>query len=294
MLQTATLDQSALPRPWIEIAAHRQFGPAARGLAANVLAAADGNRQLAAVFKDAGHYITAMSAAYLDTRGGLTPTMLRQICAGTGLLTANRAGALLVFMTHIGVLEAGSDKTYRTTPSFQQAWCAHLKGALHAAAILEPALAPALDRLDDPAAYQQFLALQATRFHAMTRAPDPFPSLRAAFLHPLAGCSILHALVLACTDDALEPTDGAVVSLAALAQRFAVSQPHVRRVLKRAEGGRFVLHLGPSRRAFDPAGFAMIRYHYAAMLAALIECGQQLLQETAAVPMGCCVDARGV
>ncbi|WP_139809935.1 hypothetical protein [Sphingomonas azotifigens] len=269
-----------MPRPWVEIAAHPLFGPAARGLAANVLAAADDNRQLAAVFKDAGHYITAMSAAYLDTRGGLTPTMLRQICAGTGLLTANRAGALLVFMTHIGVLETGDDKSYRTTPSFRQAWCAHLKGALHAAAMLEPALVAVLHRLDDPATYQQFLALQAARFYAMTHAPDPFRSLRAAFLHPLAGCSILHALVLACTDDAFEPTDGAIVSLAALAQRFAVSQPHVRRVLKRAEAGRFVRHLGPSRRAFDPAGFAMIRYHYAELLAVLIACGQQLLGET--------------
>jgi AraC-like DNA-binding protein len=277
VLQAATTDPEALPPHWIEIAAHPAFGAAARRFAANILAVADADRTLAAVFKDAGHYVTAMSAAYLDNHGGLTLTVLRQICAATGLLTANRAAALIDFMQHIGVLAPAADQGYRTTPAFQRAWCRHIQAALEPAAMLDPALAGVAKALEDPARYQHFLNVQASRLYALASGPDPFPSLRASFLHPLAGCAILHTLALACTDDRFTPTDGASVPLAELARRFGVSQPHVRRLLKRAEANRLLLHVGPSRRAFHPEGFPTIRYHYAAHLSEMIECGRLVL-----------------
>lgn len=284
MLQAATTDPEALPSHWIDVAGHPQFGAATRRFAANILAVADADRTLAAVFKDAGHYVTAMSAAYLDTRGGLTLTLLRQICAATGLLTANRAAALIDFMQHIGVLAPAADQGYRTTPAFQRAWCRHIQAALEPAAMLDPALARLAEALDDPAHYQHFLSVQASRLYALASGPDPFPSLRASFLHSLAGCAILHTLALACTDDAFVPTDGATVPLVELARRFGVSQPHVRRLLKRAEANRFLLHVGPSRRAFHPEGFPTIRYHYAAHLSEMIECGRLVLAAEESVP----------
>lgn len=281
VLQAATTNPERLPSRWIEIAAHPQFGIAARQFAANMLAIAYEDRTLAAVFKDAGHYVAAMSAAYLDTRGGLTLTRLRQICAATGLLTANRAGALIDFMLHIGLLEAAPDQGYRTTTAFQKAWCRHIQAALTPAALLDADLAPFSAALDDPALYQQFLGIQASRLYALASGPDPFPSLRASFLHPLAGCAILHTLALACTDDRFVPIESATVPLASLARRFAVSQPHVRRLLKRAEANRLLVHLGPSRRAFHPDGFPTIRYHYAAHLAELIDSGRLVLRSMA-------------
>ncbi|MET3722215.1 hypothetical protein [Sphingomonas trueperi] len=277
MLQAATTDPEALPPHWVEVAAHPAFGVAARCFAANILAVAEADRTLAAVFKDAGHYITAMSAAYLDNHGGLTLTLLRQICAATGLLTANRAAALIDFMQHIGVLAPAADNGYRTTPAFQRAWCRHIQAALEPAAMLDPALATVAEALEDPALYQHFLSVQASRLYALASGPDPFPSLRASFLHPLAGCAILHTLALACTDDRFTPNEGATVPLTELARRFGVSQPHVRRLLKRAEANRFLLHDGPSRRAFHPEGFPTIRYHYAAHLSEMIECGRLVL-----------------
>jgi AraC-like DNA-binding protein len=276
------MDPGVLPPHWIEIAEHPDFGAAARCFAANILAVADADRTLAAVFKDAGHYITAMSAAYLDTRGGLTLTLLRQICAATGLLTANRAAALIDFMQHIGVLAPAIDQGYRTTPAFQRAWCRHIQAALEPAAMLDPALATLAGALEDPAHYQHFLSVQASRLYALASGPDPFPSLRASFLHPLAGCAILHTLALACTDDRFTQNEGATVPLTELARRFGVSQPHVRRLLKRAEANRFLLHVGPSRRAFHPEGFPTIRYHYAAHLSEMIECGRLVLAGLAA------------
>ncbi|WP_313538287.1 hypothetical protein [Sphingomonas sp.] len=277
MLQAATTNPEALPPHWVEIAAHPAFGQAARRFAANILAVAEADRTLAAVFKDAGHYITAMSAAYLNTRGGLTLTLLRQICAATGLLTANRAAALIEFMQHIGVLAPAADHGYRTTPAFQRAWCRHIQAALEPAAMLDPSLAPVAATLENPGGYQQFLSVQASRLFALASGPDPFPSLRASFLHPLAGCAILHTLALTCTDDRFVPVESASVPLAALSRRFGVSQPHVRRLLKRAEANRFLLHVGPSRRAFHPEGFPTIRYHYAAHLSEMIECGRLVL-----------------
>jgi AraC-like DNA-binding protein len=282
LVQAGRSDQVAVPSLWIETAKQPAFGAAARQLAANMLDVADADRQLAALFKDAGHYIAAMSAAYLDKRGGLTLTLLRQICAGTGLMTANRAAALLAVMEHVGALQAGENKAYRTTPAFEDAWRDHLKAALAAAAILEPTVAPVIAMLDDTALYQHFLTIQATRLYALAQAPDALPSFSTAFLHPLAGCSILHALTLACTDAGFARLDGATVSLAALARRFGVSEAHVRRVLKRAEANGLLLHLGPGRRAFAPAGFPVIRYHYAAQLVELITCCRQLLTEAPA------------
>ncbi|OAN57121.1 hypothetical protein [Sphingomonas sp. TDK1] len=277
------MDPGALPPSWIAIAEHPAFGAAARRLATNILALSDADRTLAAVFKDAGHYITAMSAAYLDTRGGLTPTLLRQVCASTGLLTANRAAALIDFMLHIGVLRHGEGNGYRITAGFQQSWRQHLQSALAAAEVLDPTLAEVRTALEAPQVYHAFLGTQVNRLYSLARTVDPFPNLRASFLHPLAGCSILHTLTLACTDATFTPIESAHLPLAWLAERFGVSQPHVRRLLKRAEANRFLVHLGPSRRALHPEGFPSIRYHYAAQLAELVECGRIIRAEQASL-----------
>ncbi|WP_138983998.1 hypothetical protein [Sphingomonas elodea] len=276
MLQSTTLDLESLPPGWIETAGHPGFGAAAKCLAANILAVAEADRKLAAVFKDAGHYMTAMSAAYLEAQGELTLSTLRQICSGSGLLTANRAGALIDFMMHIGFLERESATHCRTTPEFRQVWSGHLAAALEPATMVDPSLAPVRDAIGEAAVYNAFLTLQAKRLHALARLADPFPALRATFLHPLAGCSILHMLTLACTDAAFQPLESASVSLSALSRRFGVSQPHVRRVLKRAEANRYLLHLGPSLRAFHPVGFRMIRLHYAMQISELIDCARKV------------------
>lgn len=274
MLQAATLDRETLPAGWRAIGEHPAFPAAARQLALNILTVCEGDRKLAAVCKDAGHYVTAMSAAYLEAQGILTLSALRQICAGTGLLSVNRAAALVDFMIHLGFLEVEPGGACRTTEDFRRAWSGLLRAALDAAALVEPGVAPVSDRIGDLATYHPFLTIQAARLHELARMPDPFPALRAAFLHPLAGCSTLHTLVLACTDGRFEPGPPAKVPLAWLAQRFGVSQPHIRRLLKRAEASRFLLHPGPSLRAFDPTGFPTIRFHYAFQIHELIECAR--------------------
>lgn len=277
MLQFATLDQETLPPGWIAVADHPAFPSAGRRLANNMLAICETDRRLAAICKDAGHYVTAMSVAYLHAQDALTLSSLRQICAGSGLLTANRAAARIDFMAHLGLLDIDIGSHCRATPAFQQAWSAHLRAALDAATLIDPTLAPVCDALSDSDVYRAFLIAQAGRLHEMARGSDPFPALRSAFLHPVAGSAILHHLVLACTHEDFSPCDGAIVPLVALARRFGVSQPHVRRLLKRAEASRFLLHLGPSLRTFDPVGFPVIRFHYAMQLHELMECARSVL-----------------
>lgn len=294
-VQTETVDLDALPPEWIDIAGHPAYGTAARQLAENMLTIIDSDRKLAAVFKDAGHYVAAMSAAYLEANGDLNLSTLRQICAGSGFLTANRAGALVDFMVHIGFVERRSALHYKTTPAFQHAWGGHLQAALDAATIVDPTMAAARDALDDPAVYQRFLAAQGERLHKLARMADPSPMFRTVFLHPRAGSSILHTLALACTDAAFVPHAGASVSLTWLARRFGVSEPHVRRVLKGAEAHAFLLHLGPSIRAFHPHGFETIRYYYAMRIGELIRCARTVMGTyigTAQAPTPRCVAAR--
>ncbi len=276
-VQTETVDLDALPPEWIDIAEHPAYGTAARQLAQNMLAIIDSDRKLAAVFQDAGHYVAAMSAAYLEANGDLTLSTLRQLCAGSGFLTANRAGALVDFMVHIGFVERRSALHCKTTPAFQRAWGGHLQAALDAAAFVDPAMGAARDALGDPEVYQRFLATQGERLHELARMADPSPTFRSVFLHPRAGSSILHTLALACTDAAFVPHAGAPVSLAGLARRFGVSQPHVRRVLKGAEAHAYLLHLGPSIRAFHPHGFETIRYYYAMRIGELIRCARAVM-----------------
>lgn len=283
-LQTVTLDREILPAGWLEITAHPAFPAAARRFALNILTVCEADRKLAAVCKDAGHYVTAMSAAYLEAQGILTLSALRQLCSGSGLLTVNRAAALIDFMTHLGFLEVEPGGACHTTDDFRRAWSGLLRTALDAAALVEPRVSDVSERIGESATYHAFLILQAARLHELARMPDPFPALRAAFLHPLAGCSTLHTLVLACTDARFEPAPPAKVPLAWLAQRFGVSQPHVRRLLKRAEASRFLLHPGPSLRAFDPAGFPTVRLHYAFQIHELIECARAVQAAQAFAP----------
>src|SRR5262245_44869457 len=79
-----------------------RFPGAARRLAANLLAASEQDERLGAVFKDAGRYLTALCAAFLDASGGLTQAALKQICGASGYVSPGRARALLGFLAHLG------------------------------------------------------------------------------------------------------------------------------------------------------------------------------------------------
>src|SRR5579859_815386 len=104
-------------RPWVwqanldpgehalRIAAHPRFPHAARALATHMLAASDADAALAAVFRDAGRYATAMWTVSLHATGAMTLPHLKEACAASGLASSGRARLLLQVLEHIGYVE---------------------------------------------------------------------------------------------------------------------------------------------------------------------------------------------
>lgn len=287
-MQDPTYVEQAMPKPapvpptWIAIAGDPNFAAAARRFAANMLDLCDTDAALCAVFKDAGRYVAAMSAAYLHAAGGLTVPLLKQICASSGFLSPGRARAIIEFLIHIEYLQPDGDGAtrgahYQPTDRFLSAWRRHFQAALDAAALIAPALAPLPAQLDAPGGFEAFLAIQAARLHALTHGPDPFPALRRAFLDPHAGTQILWVLSLArAADDALPGSGTATVSLSDLSSRFGVTHLHVRRLLRRAEGEGLIVYHGHGRLSFTAEAARTIPLFYAFQLSELIECGQAM------------------
>src|SRR5262245_5257030 len=60
---------------------HAAFSRAARALAANMLDVSRADRTLAGIFKDAGHYVCAMCAIYLNALGDITLPALKALCS---------------------------------------------------------------------------------------------------------------------------------------------------------------------------------------------------------------------
>jgi len=275
-------DDLAFPQAWTDVARHPAAVAATRRFAANMLRLCDEDPRLCAVFKDAGRYIAAMSAAYLHNAGGLTVPLLKQICAGSGFLSPGRARAIIEFLRHIDYLrpedEAARSPRYLPTERFLSAWRGHLQAALDAAAMIEPALGTLSARLDRPQDFEAFLAIQAGRLHALTQGPDPFPGLRRAFLHPYAGSQILWVLI--------SVGDGAAdlrLPLSETASRFEVTHLHVRRLLKQADEEGLIVYHGHGRVSIAPSGKRMIELFYAFQLSELIEVGREMqAQETSA------------
>jgi hypothetical protein len=270
----------AAPSPqWSEVGSHANFSPAARLFSAHMLRLCDEDTRLCAVFKDAGRYVAAMSAAYLHGTGGLTVPLLKQICAASGFLSPGRARAIVDFLVYLDYLRPTSGAHYVPTERFLSAWCGHLQAALEAAALIEPALAPLPARLDDPGAFEAFLAIQAARLYALTRGPDPFAAMRRAFLHPHAGSQVLWLLTLSLAAE-VPPEDGmARLSLSEISSRFDVTHLHVRRLLKRAQEEGLIVYHGRGLVSFTPEGARTIRLFHAFQFSELIASGRALLAQ---------------
>lgn len=279
MIAMRGVDPVALPPAWSEVARHPDFAVAARRLATNMLLLCEDDRQLAAIFKDAGRYVAAMSAAYLHGTSGLSLALLKQICSRTGFLSPGRARAIIEFLLHIDYLRPAPGAAaghYIPTDRFLLAWRRHLQAALDAAAVIEPALGALSDKLVEPDMFMAFLAIQAARLHTITQEVHHFPALRRAFLHPHAGSQILWVMTLS-GEEALPTTDEIRLSLAHVSRRFDVTHLHVRRLLRQAQHEGMLTYHGRGRLSFAPYGLDELRHHYAFQLSELIESGKAML-----------------
>ncbi|HEX5263755.1 MAG TPA: hypothetical protein VFW13_09520, partial [Phenylobacterium sp.] len=221
---------------------HPGFPEASRALAAGMLALSARDRVLGDIFRDAGRYVAAMCAFYLDADGGgLTLPRLKAICVRSGLLSPGRARNLLQLLEHLRYVEPGARgrggkaTTYRPTSTFLAAWEAQLGTALDAARRIEPAVAGVLDRLHEPEVLRTFARVHAEGL--VTASGDgayvrPFVQ---TFMHPYAGTQIVWVLIDLANDGTFPPITTGPVTLSGLARQFGVSRIHIKRIFDDGE-----------------------------------------------------------
>jgi hypothetical protein len=257
---------------------------ATRMLAVKMLDAAKRDPALDGTFKDTGRYVAATLVVYLHGLDELTLPKLKAYCAESGLLSPGRARALLSYLRYlnfIAVLPADMRRgaaRYVPTEALLKAWRDHLRAALEAACILEPAAMLVAAGLDDPAVFNSFVRLHTEELMAMA----PFdPKLDTAFLriimHRFAGTQIIWAM-LAAGGDVFPPDQPIALSVAATAQRFRVSRIHVQRMLDDAQREGLIGRTADGGVILEEKARAFMRFLYPIQLIRLLSAAAKTLE----------------
>jgi hypothetical protein len=263
--------------------AHPALPRAMRTLATEMLGALENDKAVDGLFKDAGRYVAAMSAIYLHTTGGLTLPKLKAMCLASSLLSPGRARALLSFMRYLkyltpSSLEQGSSPAlYVPTESLLTAWRDHLRMALDAAAILEPAVALVRDRLDDPDVLNRFTMAQVEGLIHSARTNDVTPTFTRIIFQRHAGTRIVLS-ILSAEEDAFPPRQPIRLSIAAAARRFRVSRIHIRRLIDEAQRADLLIYAEDGTIQFGDAGHAAVRFVYPVQFIRLLNAAAKTIQ----------------
>jgi hypothetical protein len=279
------VDGTGLGESYARLTAHPDFDRAAHALAANMLEAAAANDALDGIFKDAGRYVAALWAMYAHVTGGLTLPRLKEICTASGLVSPGRARALLLYLRYLGYVEsAGRNQNkiarYAPTASFIVAWTNHLRAALKAVRLIEPAVDLVLRRLDESAVLETFARFQGEGLLAGAKnnlAMDS-PYVRI-FMNRHAGNQVIMLLATGGDDGTFPPRGPIAFSTAAVAKRFRVSRIHIKRMLDQAERENFLKRQGEGAAVLDESARATIRAMYVMQLAQLLSQAACTLRE---------------
>jgi len=227
------------------LTAHPAFTEAARALnRVKVESAAD--PVMAALARDAGHYVAASLALSLH-REGITLPRLAAACTETRLMSAGRARALLAYLMHVGFLTQVSRRQgqaaalYVPTPRFIDTWRGRMRGGLEAAALLEPAARPLLERIDDPAVTMAFLQRRGDAMRAGLAAAvgHELPFVRI-FNHRLGGGRAMALLLSRDTGDGPFATASVPWSLDDVVRHCGISRVQARRLFDEARAEALV------------------------------------------------------
>jgi hypothetical protein len=252
------------------------YPKAVRALAANMIIAGESDKALDGIFKDAGRYLAAMWAMYLHVSGGLTLPRLKEICAASGYLSPGRARALLLYMRYLGYVRPvsgrahGETARYEPTATFTAAWRTHLRAALDAVCIVEPAVGLVLDRLEERAVLDSISRIQGDGLLASARDSDQSAPFIRVFMHRHAGLQILWTLILADEHDTFPPRKPMPFSIASTARRFGVSRIHVRRLLDEAMREKLLISDQDGTVTFTESARSMLEFLYATQLIRLL------------------------
>ena len=211
-----------------------------------MLALYRGNRLLNMLINDRGRMVIGYLSLYLheggapDGRGsGFGVGQLKALCAAAGLASPGRTAAMLALMRmsgHIASASAAEDKRrHILVPTESCAPRIATAGSVVAGLReVRPDAAAAFD-LDDPEFVAAYVRVTADHFLAGFRLIEVAPDMEL-FLDRNAGLMVLFSTLLAGnSDDTVPPRRPVPLSISALANRFGVSRPHVRTLLRDAE-----------------------------------------------------------
>lgn len=250
------------------------FPAAAREAASAAVERHTGNPSMSRTVKNIRRLFYGIFALYLDARGGLTLTTIKELCAELDIASPGLAAAILVRLRMLGYVVPAADasdkrtRIYVASPTMKAAFADMFRRELLAFAIVEPEAKAAADAIGEQDVFRQF-ALNGGR--GLRRA------LKTAAVTPItpfalrdAGIAILHEIALSGDDGDTYPPEGPVkLAVAPLARKFAVSRSHVLRLLREVESnghlrrnsdeltGRLEPPLREDLRRFHASGFLM-------------------------------------
>lgn len=228
------------PEAFAQMVAHPGFGDACLDVIQSVLDLQQRDPQLMRVLVDTRRLVMAFFVVYLDARGGITLTAIRDVCRELGLASPGRATGLLISLRAYGYIErdpAQNDKrSRRYVPSakIREAMVRNLNLWGMAFAKIEPEAMRVANRFGDRRIFNAYIIELAGGLIALIKRRDT--SAVTLFAERNAGLEILYALVSSGqAGDVFPPRKSVPASSNSLAARFKVSRSHVGRLLRDAE-----------------------------------------------------------
>ncbi len=237
------------------------FAQAMRTTAAGLASMYHGRHLLNWLMDDRGRMLLGYLAIYLhatrdprDPSSGLTPTRIKALCTEFDVCSPGRAGAMLSLMRFSGYLMPDidiADRRQRRLIATDKLYALlRLRLKLHYTAMAPlfgdgPAMLAAVDdKIVDGALVGAMVKRYREGFRLVAAAPE-----LGLFGERNGGMLILASLIAAGSDDdTVPPSRPLPISIAALARRFAVSRPHVLKLIREAEEQGFLERPGPDLR----------------------------------------------
>lgn len=253
------------------------FAAAMRASAAGLVKLYQGSHLLNWLMDDRGRLLFGYFALYLhatrdpaEPSSGLNPTRMRMLACDLGICSPGRALAMLSLMRFGGYLTPDTEvvdrrqrrlvATEKLIALFRERWRLHFA----AMAPLFPDGAAMVAAIDDPAFIRGVIVAMVERFREGFRVTSHAKAM-GLFGERNAGILICSYLIASGeADDTVPPSRPVPISIAALARRFAVSRPHVLKLIRAAEEQGLIARSG-DRVIFKPALADAARDFFATM-----------------------------
>jgi hypothetical protein len=205
--------------------------------------------------KDRGGFFLGMLLMAMQADHARIPLRtVKQYCQAGGIASPGRVSAFVGYLVQRGfiVQEAGEEGVVLTlTEGLAALFRDHLRSDIRGLGLVTDNVEGALEALDGPAVFDaarwiaifSILSANATSWHSQ---------VIGEIGERTAGMQILWDLILSEGDPDPTAASEANVSIAALARRYEVSRPHVRKLLNDCAADGFLTWITPRRVAFTP------------------------------------------